>query len=200
RFWKAANESGTHTGHLWTAAGTLLATVTFANETNSGWQQQAFTSPVQISANTQYVVSVNTGNSFYVATNGGLASVITNMDLSSVVGNDGLYGSPGAFPKNTFQNSNYFRDVVFFPGAFTASGTISPAASGAGATVTLSGSSTGSVTADANGNYSLAVGNGTYTITPSKSGFSFSPASQNVTINGANQSGLNFTATALTYT
>ena len=40
RFWKGAGESGVHTGHVWTATGQLLATVTFSNESASGWQQQ----------------------------------------------------------------------------------------------------------------------------------------------------------------
>ena len=38
RFYKGAGNNGTHTGSLWTASGTLLATGTFTNETASGWQ------------------------------------------------------------------------------------------------------------------------------------------------------------------
>jgi hypothetical protein len=80
------------------------------------------------------------------------------------------------------------------------SGSISPAASGSGATVTLSGSAGGSSVADANGNYTFTgVGNGSYTVTPSKTGYSFSPPTQGVTINGANQGGVNFTAIASTW-
>jgi hypothetical protein len=116
RFWKASNETGTHTGNLWSATGQLLASVTFSNETASGWQQQALAAPVHIAANTTYVVTVNTGATFYVATTGGLASQIVNTDLSSVVGANGVFGPPGQFPTSTFNNSNYFRDVVFAPG------------------------------------------------------------------------------------
>ena len=36
RFWKDADETGTHSGRLWTAGGTLLATATFSGETGSG--------------------------------------------------------------------------------------------------------------------------------------------------------------------
>ena len=57
RFYKGAGNSGTHTGSLWTSSGTLLATGTFTNETASGWQTLTFANPVQISANTTYVVS-----------------------------------------------------------------------------------------------------------------------------------------------
>jgi hypothetical protein len=62
------------------------------------------------------MVSVNTGNTYYVDTFSGLASKITNLDLSSVVTtNNGAYGSVGAFPNSSYQNSNYFRDVIFVP-------------------------------------------------------------------------------------
>ncbi len=40
------------------------------------------------------------------------------------------------------------------------------------------------------------VVNGTYTVTPGTAGFTVSPASQPVTVNGANVTGVNFTATA----
>jgi hypothetical protein len=113
RFWKAPSETGTHTGRIWSGTGQLLDSVTFTNETASGWQVQPLASPFAITANTTYVVSVNTGGTYYVATDGGLSSQVTNQDLSSVVGNNGLYGPPGAFPTNTHDGANYFRDVVF---------------------------------------------------------------------------------------
>src|SRR6185437_3867230 len=91
RFWKASSETGTHTGHIWSSTGALLATVTFASETASGWQQQALAAPLSIAANTSYVVSVNTGNTFYVASNSGLATSVVNQDLSTIVGNNGVY-------------------------------------------------------------------------------------------------------------
>src|SRR5262249_34075549 len=52
RFYKGAGNTGTHVGHLWTSTGTLLATVTFTNETATGWQQATLSSPVTITANT----------------------------------------------------------------------------------------------------------------------------------------------------
>jgi len=74
------------------------------------------------------------------------------------------------------------------------SGTISPTAGGAGATVTLSGAASATATTDASGNYTFTgLVNGAYTITPSNAGFTFSPASQAITVNGANMSA-NFTA------
>src|SRR4029077_15775473 len=57
RFYKGVNNTGTHTGHLWSSSGTLLASATFTGETATGWQQVNFSSPVAISANAIYVAS-----------------------------------------------------------------------------------------------------------------------------------------------
>ena len=65
RFYKAPANTGTHVGHLWTSTGTLLGTVTFANESASGWQQATFSSPVSIAANTTYIVSYFTPTGHY---------------------------------------------------------------------------------------------------------------------------------------
>jgi hypothetical protein len=74
------------------------------------------------------------------------------------------------------------------------SGTVSP--SGSGTVLTLSGTSTGTATADVSGNYSFTgLLNGSYTVTPSKTGYTFSPANQPVTISSANVTSVNFTAT-----
>jgi hypothetical protein len=64
----------------------------------------------------------------------------------------------------------------------------------ANATVSYSGTASGSVVADGSGNYSIpGLLNGSYTITPSRPGYTFTPTSQNETINGANITGVNFT-------
>lgn len=114
RYWKAASETGTHIGKIWTlTSSTPLAEVTFTNETASEWQQQQLSTPLNIQSNTIYIVSVNT-NGFYVFTNNELTSSVVNGNLSSVAdGNNGVFGNPGILPRNSYQNSNYFRDVVF---------------------------------------------------------------------------------------
>ena len=82
---------------------------------------------------------------------------------------------------------------------FSVSGTVSPAASGSGATLTLSGGASATIVADASGNYSFStLLNGSYTVTPSKAGFTFTPASLPVTVSGANVSAVNFTAQPVT--
>ncbi len=80
-------------------------------------------------------------------------------------------------------------------GTFSISGTITPTAGGSGGTVTLSGPAAATTTTDTSGNYSFGgLANGTYTVTPSNTGYTFSPLNQSVTVNGANQTGINFTA------
>ena len=115
RFYKSANESGIHTGRIWNSSGQLLAIVVFSGETSSGWQQQDLTTPLNIAANTEYMVTVNTGNTYYVATNNGLNSQIRNGNLQTIVGSNGRYGPVGVYPLDSWQNSNYFRDIVFVP-------------------------------------------------------------------------------------
>jgi hypothetical protein len=114
RYYKDANETGPHIGKIWSDTGTLLATVTFSNETASGWQEQALTTPLVIAANTKYVVSVNT-NTYYVATPAGLGTTVTNGDLSAIAdGSNGVFNTtPDLFPTQSFNNGNYFRDIAF---------------------------------------------------------------------------------------
>jgi hypothetical protein len=66
-----------------------------------------------VQPNTTYVVSVNVGSNFPVTSNG-LDNAIVHDDISSIAdGRNGVFGIPFAFPINSFQSSNYFRDVVF---------------------------------------------------------------------------------------
>jgi len=117
RFYKSPNSSGTHVGNLWTSTGTNLASVTFTNETVSGWQQVNLPSPVSINANTTYVASYHTTD--YAADGGYFAAGgVINSPLSALAnGQDGpngvyVYGS-GGFPTQTFNSTNYWVDVVF---------------------------------------------------------------------------------------
>ncbi|MDC8013884.1 DUF4082 domain-containing protein [Tahibacter soli] len=119
RYYKGPNNTGTHVGNLWSAGGTLLASATFANETASGWQQQALATPVAIAANTTYVVSYHAPNGNYSADNDYFAtSGVTNAPLSAPAGPANgvyVYGATSAFPTDSFRASNYWVDVVFEP-------------------------------------------------------------------------------------
>jgi parallel beta-helix repeat protein len=86
------------------------------------------------------------------------------------------------------------------PTTYSILGNIGPAGSGAGALVVLGGAASASTNADGNGNYSFSgLSSGSYTVTASESGFIFSPSTLNETITNANITGVNFTATAPTY-
>jgi hypothetical protein len=210
RFYKGPSNTGTHVGNLWNASSRVkLASVTFSGETSSGWQQAPLPNPgVVIAAGTTYIVSYHC-NGFYSADNnyfttahisGPLTAPADGNVSGSALSGNGVYayGSSSAFPANSFSASNYWVDLVFNPASsqtWSISGTISPASLGAGTTVGLSGAATATVTADSSGNYSFpGLANGTYTVTPNRSGATFSPASQSMTINGANVTAVNFTA------
>jgi hypothetical protein len=78
---------------------------------------------------------------------------------------------------------------------FSISGGISPAASGAAATVNLGGAATATATADSSGNYTFnGLANGSYMVMPGKNGYTFTPTSRNVAVSGANVAGVDFTA------
>jgi hypothetical protein len=113
RFRKTTGDNVTHTGKIWTESGTQLTSITFTGETSSGWQEQALPSPLTIAANTIYVVSVNSAaNSFEFAAQGFNAQIVSG-NLIAPVGAGVFANSPGVFPNSSFNNSNYFRDLVF---------------------------------------------------------------------------------------
>jgi hypothetical protein len=120
RFYKAAANGGTHIGSIWDSSGNLLASVTFANESASGWQQASFSSPVLIQPNTTYVIGYLAPQGHYSLTSSGFSSAIDNAPLhgmSNATSVNGVYMYSGisTFPTNTFGASNYWVDVMFTP-------------------------------------------------------------------------------------
>jgi hypothetical protein len=122
RFYKGAGNSGTHVGHLWDGNGNLLASVTFSNETASGWQTATFSTPVAVSAGVTYVISYYAPSGGYSATGAYFASSSAGSGpvhalASGVDGANGLYryGSGGGFPNSSYNNTNYWVDVIFSP-------------------------------------------------------------------------------------
>jgi hypothetical protein len=119
RFYKSAANTGTHTGTLWSATGTMLATGAFSNETTQGWQQLNFATPVAITAGTTYVASYYDPNGHYSVTSGGFKSAVTNGPLTALASGTSpngvyLYGQD-AFPTASYDASNYWVDVVYTP-------------------------------------------------------------------------------------
>jgi beta-glucanase (GH16 family) len=85
--------------------------------------------------------------------------------------------------------------VAHGTGAFSISGSISPAVGGAGATVMLSGMAEATTTASGSGSYTFSqLPPGSYTVTPSSKVATFGPARQTATISNSNLTDVNFTA------
>ncbi|ACL41861.1 conserved hypothetical protein [Pseudarthrobacter chlorophenolicus A6] len=125
RFYKGSSNTGTHVGHLWSSTGSLMASVTFANESASGWQEALFSSPVPLAANTTYVVSYFAPDGFYSADSGYFNNSVDNAPLhglaAGVDGPNGVYRyGASAFPSDSYNNTNYWVDIVF---AASSSGT-----------------------------------------------------------------------------
>ncbi|WP_246550951.1 MULTISPECIES: DUF4082 domain-containing protein [Bradyrhizobium] len=114
KYYKSANDAGTHTGSLWSSTGTLLASATFSNESSSGWQTLTFNSPVAIAAGTTYVASFHS-NGHYADTPNYFTAARTNGPLTASASNNGVYtyGTGNLFPTSTFSATNYWVDVLF---------------------------------------------------------------------------------------
>ena len=113
-FYKGVGNTGTHIGTLWTANGTVLAQATFTNESATGWETVSFATPVPISAGTTYVASYYTPTGHYSIDRGYFSQTYNNGDLHAQSGGNGVYVYGGhAFPINSYNNSNYWVDVLF---------------------------------------------------------------------------------------
>jgi hypothetical protein len=160
RFYKAATNTGTHVGSLWSSTGTLLASATFTGETGSGWQQVNFSTPVAISPNTTYVAGYLAPSGHYSETPSAFATAgVSNPPLQALANStaaNGVYArtATSAFPTNTSNGTNYWVDVDFVPTPLPGQVTnVSATAGPVSATVKWSAPSSGGPV-------------GTYTITP----------------------------------
>lgn len=120
RFYKGIGNTGPHVGTLWTASGSQLASATFDAETESGWQQANFSSPIPVKAGTEYVASYFapyggfSWNNLYFSANGVDSSPLHALkDGASTRNGIYAYGSGVLFPTSTYQSRNYWIDVVF---------------------------------------------------------------------------------------
>ena len=104
-----------------------MASATFANETPSGWQQVNFATPVPINASLIYVASYHSTSGHYSADENYFSSVgKDNSPLhapasappSGSWGANGVYayGAGSVFPNQSFNNTNYWVDVVLQAG------------------------------------------------------------------------------------
>ena len=132
RYYRNANQTGSRNGYLWTSGGTLLASVSFSG-TTAGWNEASFSTPVEITADTVYIVSYSISGGYYSGDSGFFASSgYTNDPLYALQDGEGgqsnglyIYASAGTFPNSSFGSSNYYADVIFEPatGDVNSSGT-----------------------------------------------------------------------------
>jgi Domain of unknown function (DUF4082)/Fibronectin type III domain/Bacterial Ig domain len=205
RFYKAATNTGTHVGTLWSATGTVLASATFANETASGWQSVSFSSPVAVTAGTTYVAGYYAPSGHYSDTSGAFSSAaVTNGPLTAIANATSpngvyAYAKQSTFPTSNFNSSNYWVDVDFQPGTGGGGGGggSTPPSAPAGVTATPASSEAGvSWTAPSNTGGSPITG---YTVTPFAGGTAGTPVSASATATSATVGGLT-NGTAYTFT
>ncbi|HEX9227999.1 MAG TPA: DUF4082 domain-containing protein, partial [Arthrobacter sp.] len=110
RFYKSAGNTGTHTGTLFTVSGQQLATVTFANETTSGWQTANFNQPVAMAADTEYIVAYKSTTGSYSATLNGFGSGLRVGNLRAA-SDSGAFSYTADFP-SARSGASYLVDVV----------------------------------------------------------------------------------------
>jgi LmbE family N-acetylglucosaminyl deacetylase len=121
RFYKGPLNTGTHVGNLWTTSGQLLATATFTGETASGWQQVIFSSPVHITANTNYIASYHSSTGdyavdpFWFEAGTPTDSAPLHLPGDQPGGPNGVFanGAVSTFPNASNNASNYWVDIVF---------------------------------------------------------------------------------------
>jgi beta-glucanase (GH16 family) len=112
-------ETGNHTVRIWrNSDNTVVAGPYTWNYTgNNSWLTYTLPTALNITANTDYTVTVSTGTDsgkYYSAINGDFSSAGNNGANLSWPANAGVYTSSlGTRPASTWGSSNYLRDVVF---------------------------------------------------------------------------------------
>jgi Domain of unknown function (DUF4082)/Bacterial Ig-like domain len=128
RFYKPIiSTETTHTGRIWSSTGTQLASATFSNETDYGWQEAKLGTPLQVTENQLYIMSYGTSTAVYQSLAGGLNSnlgsgyLVAHADNSAEnaatgSGNrNGVFtGTAGNYPSSGSSNGSYYWiDAVF---------------------------------------------------------------------------------------
>jgi hypothetical protein len=123
KFYRGATSPLGYVASLYSAGGALLGSVKMGKESGPvpGWQQATFAAPISIAPNTTYIAAYYAPSGQYADQYYGLTAAVTAGPLtasaSSTTGGNGVYNYRQAFPKQVWENSNYFVDVVFIPTA-----------------------------------------------------------------------------------
>jgi hypothetical protein len=126
RFYRAHNNTNGYTVKLFTTGGALLASARTAKDTCAlpCWEQVSFAAPISISPKTTYIAAYYTSNGRYAGDSNGLtngygAGPLYAQATGGNLGGNGVYTYSTGFPNQTYQNSNYWVDVLFQPTAPT---------------------------------------------------------------------------------
>jgi len=123
RYYQGPANTGEHFGRLWSNSGQLLATGTFATDNTPGWKTLTFATPVNITANTIYIVSYYAPVGQYAVNPAYFTAARSNYPLTAVASTGGQtnglyrYGTQVLNstnpPNSSYNASNYWVDVVF---------------------------------------------------------------------------------------
>jgi hypothetical protein len=129
QYYQGPGARGVTDATLWSASGTVLARVSFAETTKVGWRTVPLAKPVGLTAGRTYVVSYHAPRGGYPTIERDLLSgkTLNGFELPARAGVY-TYGSAIAFPTSTYAGTNYLVDVVFEPATTTptATATASP--------------------------------------------------------------------------
>lgn len=128
RFYKSIiTPDTTHDGNIWDSNGNNLATVSFTNESEYGWQEATLTTPLYVRRGQVYVISYGMATGDYQALAGGFTSALTspglaaypsgdsrNTTVSTGTANSVLSHAAGTYPNLVGgTNAYYYIDAVF---------------------------------------------------------------------------------------
>ncbi len=119
RLYTNALEGGSHTVRIWRVSDSAVVAGPYTwnfSSGNAGWKSFTLPAPLSITANTDYTVSVsNSSDRYYAGQLNGFDAPIVNGHVSTYTGS-GVYSTIlGTMPTLIWNNTNYFRDVVFAP-------------------------------------------------------------------------------------
>jgi hypothetical protein len=118
RYWRSGSTAIAPEGTLWSATGVLLADARFGSGGPSGWQTVMLSAPVPVQAGDQYVVAYHSAANGYALTEN-FEGASSSSELEVTSGSSGVftYGDSSAFPRTTWNHSQYWVDVMFLPDA-----------------------------------------------------------------------------------
>ena len=113
RFYKGSANTGTHVGAVYSSWGRRLASATFTDESQQGWQSVELDSPVRLRAGQTVTAAVLMPRGHYAVT----SPYQWPDESTSMAAVRGVYryGSELTNPTSVYANSNYFVDVSFEP-------------------------------------------------------------------------------------